>query len=103
MTIICKLCKYRIQSDKPDALMKTFAQHLGVAHHEHAVELAQVQMRFIGLVGSFLLFSYAEIPRSEPALLASFQENKAEIENILASEPIIAEPAAPIPSNRPVQ
>lgn len=102
MTIACKICKYAIRSPKPDVqaqadVMKKMGQHLGVAHREHAQELGALLATVQSLAATYLLFSYVEIPESEPVLLASYAENKAALMELLESYTPVGE-SAPTPA-----
>lgn len=89
MTILCKLCKRALHSHKPDNeaqadVMQQMSQHLGDTHLAQTQKLAAA----IGLASSYLLLThFVDIPESELAFIASYQQCRADLIEVLKVGP----------------
>lgn len=97
MTIFCKLCGYRIQSNEPPAkaqedVLKQMSNHLAI-HKPEAESLGALLVTSCQLLSTYLLIKkYVRIPDNETALLDSFDQNEMILIDLFALEPAESKP-----------
>lgn len=91
MTIYCKICSHKIQSEKPEAdaqkhVLEQMSKHLS-RHPEQASTLAQSILTTSQLLATYMLIQRCvRIPPEEKALQESFDQNEQSLLEIFGLE-----------------
>lgn len=97
MTIICQICRGTITAPAGDQaqaeIMKLAATHLGTIHQAYMQELGGVLQTAQGLITTYLLLKYMNVPGTETDLLESHAKSKNAILEILEFQPFPLAPA----------
>ena len=98
MTIACKICRIPMQSvkaDAPEDLATRMADHLKKCHRKEAEDLGIAFQMVTGLAFSHMLFKFVDIPETEAAMQAAWDENRDGLYKMLEAE---LQPAATRPA-----